>query len=311
MAVRSLRLNDIAQLHSVFSKWSGRFEQLSCGRFDASLQVLQGKLVRAIAIEANQRVLLRGSDSAARVAVHAVSEKNASSWWRGNKLSPGDFVVQGGDSETDHCSGRRTAVQGFSIEHEQLENVARVLLARSDVVAPRAWRILKPSPDQSAELQQSLNRLVTECAATPTLLGTPEGERLEEECLRRLVEVLYGSSTSELNLSLPGRTRLLRRAEEVLRSRLHEPIGVVDLCREVEASDRTLRLAFRERYGLGPMAYEKCLRLNAVRSQLKASPLLPIADVARQFGFHHLGNFAADYRRLFGELPSTTDRTCR
>jgi AraC family ethanolamine operon transcriptional activator len=31
-----------------------------------------------------------------------------------------------------------------------------------------------------------------------------------------------------------------------------------------------------------------------------------IADVANRWGFWHMGQFAADYRRQFGELPSET-----
>jgi AraC family ethanolamine operon transcriptional activator len=97
---------------------------------------------------------------------------------------------------------------------------------------------------------------------------------------------------------------LVRRAEEFMRSRLGHRFGAIDLCRELGVSDRTLRLAFRERYGLGPMAYYKALRLNAVRSRLKAGAVVAVAAAAREFGFHHLGNFAADHRRLFGEPPS-------
>ena len=31
-----------------------------------------------------------------------------------------------------------------------------------------------------------------------------------------------------------------------------------------------------------------------------------VTDVANEWGFWHLGQFAADYRRHFGELPSET-----
>ena len=33
-----------------------------------------------------------------------------------------------------------------------------------------------------------------------------------------------------------------------------------------------------------------------------------VAEVARQYGVRHLGRFAANYRALYGELPSTTFR---
>jgi AraC-like DNA-binding protein len=33
-----------------------------------------------------------------------------------------------------------------------------------------------------------------------------------------------------------------------------------------------------------------------------------VNEIAARWGFDHAGNFAADYRRLFGELPSQTLR---
>lgn len=56
------------------------------------------------------------------------------------------------------------------------------------------------------------------------------------------------------------------------------------------------------------MAFLKTCRLNAVRRALKAadSRTETVAAVAVCWGFTHPGEFAADYRRLFGELPSET-----
>jgi AraC family ethanolamine operon transcriptional activator len=48
--------------------------------------------------------------------------------------------------------------------------------------------------------------------------------------------------------------------------------------------------------------------LNQVRRQLqmRRSDKIKIADVANDWGFWHMGQFAKDYRRMFGELPSDT-----
>lgn len=62
-------------------------------------------------------------------------------------------------------------------------------------------------------------------------------------------------------------------------------------------------------FGVGPMAYLQCIRLNAVRARLKSAPEVTVAAAAREFGFHHLGNFAANFRRLFGEPPSAIPRS--
>ena len=43
------------------------------------------------------------------------------------------------------------------------------------------------------------------------------------------------------------------------------------------------------------------------RQELKAAPAgTTVREIARRWGFRHTGEFAADYRRLFGELPSET-----
>jgi len=49
------------------------------------------------------------------------------------------------------------------------------------------------------------------------------------------------------------------------------------------------------------------VRLNGVRRQLgRVAPDIPITDVANSWGYWHMGQFAADYRKHFGELPSVT-----
>ena len=56
----------------------------------------------------------------------------------------------------------------------------------------------------------------------------------------------------------------------------------------------------------------KYYRLNAVRSALKRmdSAQVMVADIANEKGFWHMGQFAKDYRQMFGELPSDTLGVC-
>lgn len=54
----------------------------------------------------------------------------------------------------------------------------------------------------------------------------------------------------------------------------------------------------------------RAFRLNGVRKILrKIDPdAIVIADVANRWGFWHMGQFAQDYSKLVGELPSETLR---
>ena len=53
-------------------------------------------------------------------------------------------------------------------------------------------------------------------------------------------------------------------------------------------------------------SYLHALRLNRARRELRLadSEFSCVSDVANRWNFWHMGLFAADYRRLFGGLPS-------
>ncbi len=70
---------------------------------------------------------------------------------------------------------------------------------------------------------------------------------------------------------------------------------------------RTLDYAFREVFGVTPKQYLQATRLDCVRKELcRNGPAVKITEVAAEWSFWHMGKFAADYRRQFGELPSET-----
>ena len=75
-------------------------------------------------------------------------------------------------------------------------------------------------------------------------------------------------------------------------------------------SQRTLEYAFDERFGVTPKAFLLTYRLNMVRKELRSSDhsTTKVVDIANDYGFWHMGRFAANYYQLFQELPSDTLR---
>lgn len=83
------------------------------------------------------------------------------------------------------------------------------------------------------------------------------------------------------------------------------PLTVTDLCKMANVSRRTLQYSFESILGVSPIRYLRVSRLNGVRRALvQASYGACVADIASQWGFWHMSQFAKDYRDLFGELPS-------
>ena len=101
------------------------------------------------------------------------------------------------------------------------------------------------------------------------MLNSAEGRAIELECVRRLIDLLTEPSTAvSTNMLAKDRTILVRRAVDFMHGRLKEPLTAMELCAELGTSDRSLRRAFREVFGMGPLAYFRVIRLHAVRDAL-------------------------------------------
>ena len=103
------------------------------------------------------------------------------------------------------------------------------------------------------------------------------------------------------------RRRAVRLALAYLNDSDTIPLTVSELCSKIGVSSPTLFRAFQEQFGVGPKHYIQVRRLCGVRQQLLSSNnVVSITDVANEWSFWHMGQFAADYRRHFNELPSET-----
>jgi len=102
----------------------------------------------------------------------------------------------------------------------------------------------------------------------------------------------------------------VRTAIEYLHHHADRPITPADAARAAGISTRVLQLAVRRYEDTTPSALLRAIRLDRVHAELRdASPATTtVRAVAEQWGFGHLGRFAASYAERFGELPSATLR---
>ena len=80
------------------------------------------------------------------------------------------------------------------------------------------------------------------------------------------------------------------------------------LCNYSGVSERTLEYAFLEKYRVTPKDYIKATNLNKIRAELLLDKNrdCKVSTIALSHGFWHMGQFSADYKKWFGELPSET-----
>ena len=106
--------------------------------------------------------------------------------------------------------------------------------------------------------------------------------------------------------------RHVRHALDYIRANFREKITLADLATAAGTSQRALLQQFRRFVGAPPIAHLLRMRLTEARAELqRCDPSASISDVALRCGLTHVGRFAAEYRKAFGELPSATLRRAR
>ena len=99
----------------------------------------------------------------------------------------------------------------------------------------------------------------------------------------------------------------VRRAVEYIEANLMTCVTLADIVRVAGVSARALFRRFRNDLGVSPMGYVRNARFARARDALRrARAGERIVDIAALWGFDHMGRFAVEYRRRFGEKPSDT-----
>jgi methylphosphotriester-DNA--protein-cysteine methyltransferase len=100
----------------------------------------------------------------------------------------------------------------------------------------------------------------------------------------------------------------MRRAKELIEQRDGQRVRVAELAAAANVSERTLRSAFKEYFGVGPNRYLQLRQLHQIHRALrKADPdAVSVSQVMIEHGEWEFGRLARRYGQLFGERPSKT-----
>jgi len=95
----------------------------------------------------------------------------------------------------------------------------------------------------------------------------------------------------------------LRTAEELLRERVGDRLGLAELAASVGVHPTHLARAFRARYGLSVGEYGRRLRLAWAAAQLAGGDT-PLATIATEAGFADQAHFTRLFKRQVGTTPA-------
>jgi AraC family ethanolamine operon transcriptional activator len=300
--------NDIDELGEVARAWDLDFRQLNRGDFCGSV-IQAGTPQLQIARTRLQGVLHQHGSAPAGLHTFAIStDGNISLQWRGHEVGANCILVFPPSRELESISIPDFDMLIVSVTEDSLEAARRRLGVPGSEETMAGVEISCSQGSAIAHLRQRIRGNLAAVVQDPTLLHDPERvENTELEVSDLIVRALNTGRIDHEHHGRLRRRRLVEHAVRLARNNAQDIQSVADLSQESGASTRTLRRGFQERFGVSPKTYLLAQRLIGARRALRsATQQTLVTDVANTWGFWHMDQFAADYKRQFGELPSET-----
>lgn len=191
-------------------------------------------------------------------------------------------------------SGRRALVAGVTRAGYQLRRRIKEILAHVEA--------------EASAVAPSCGAHVLDLGVDASEVFAGYGDALVEMTRNVIDEAASGVLAPVARLA-PARVELARQIEALLwrapsldRDR---DLSLCEIARRFKTSRRTVQCALQEYFGLGYVAYRRVVRLHQLRRAIESQRgRASLTRLGHDFHFTHFGRLAADYRALFGRLPS-------
>lgn len=309
LRVLSWRIRDAGELEEVARGWDVGFRQLGPpARGSQLFQVLSPDLLLT-RVRFGMPLLQAGGAPPGMRTFGFVDPGVRVPWCR-SEAGDASLLSFGPGGSFESLSGVGFGAITISVREEALARVSESfgLPEPADLIG-EGPRVFACDPESLAALREDLARIADLLDRDPRPAGLRAAHReMDTEVPARILGMAASGRLVPERSTSAERSRIVARSLEYLEDHGRELVGVGALCDAVRCNERTLRRAFLERFGVPPRRYLKLMRLNGVNRELRgAKPRESlVTDVANDWGFWHMGAFAADYRRIFGELPSET-----
>lgn len=226
----------------------------------------------------------------------------------GIKLSTDSVArLRAGQSYYQHTSGP-TSHAGLSLPLDEMDSLCTTVAGCDPTPAGDDVTVM-PLPAAMNRLQR-LSHAAGELAEdAPAVLAQPEAARgLEQAIVDAMLHCLASDERQEDKSATRQHASIMRRLHRAIEESDGQPLYVAELCKEIGASERTLRACCYEHLGMGPKRYLLLRRMHLFRRALRESTPAEttVTELGTRYGFWQFGRLAVEYRAIFGEAPSAT-----
>ncbi len=301
--------NSFVDMANVLRGWNIEIRQLQEGKVNDTLKQLKVKNILFSCGEFTGLTHQVGDIPPGRTFAF-YTDSNSQLIWRKNNIPLDALMIFPLNSKLDVViKGSKTIIHTISVSEEEM--ISRLHENERDkyksLVSTK--ELVRMNPSQIENIQEVYYKYLQSAEENPHLVNEKNFQVcLEEELFSVLIDVLLCEEKINHTETKERIIQAWDKLELYIETNKHRPIMLSELSQAVDIGERSIFRLFKDRFNLTPKAYLNKLRLNGVRKDITQidSTKNNITDIARNWGYWHMGQFAADYKRLFGELPSET-----
>ncbi|MCU7835659.1 MAG: helix-turn-helix domain-containing protein [gamma proteobacterium symbiont of Taylorina sp.] len=310
------------ELSHLAVQWDADFRQLSAVQYKSSVfQAMTGSILISN-VNFGCNVEQRGSTPQG-MRTFAVLDSNCSEvHWFGHIVSKDDLLIFPSHGDVDSFSQAGFNVTAISIPEELLaeffeqngfDNISKIM-EPGEMVTRTSQNNINELRYLFQQLKNILQKKTLELTKPIIHLNNSQlsGDEPQNQILLSIFNIMTNdcdTNRSTLHdLSSHRRSHALQLIINYIKINNKKNIPIKTLCYVAQISERTLQYLFKRELGLTPKAYIKGQKLYSIHKELRSSNQfnVGITDIANKYGFWHMGQFAADYYKIYGELPSVT-----
>jgi AraC-like DNA-binding protein len=226
--------------------------------------------------------------------------------WRGLPVDAQTFMAFPSDRELFSLMGADSEILTISVDQPLVDVCLEGWDVDPDEIfkLPRAVKLLEVESDAWLRNMTLMTEFLVKYGDHKQ---APHLSRdIQELMIENMLQPLIGH-VKDPGISEAAAAKRVKIAVDYIMSRLSETVTVQDICHHTGCSRRSLEQSFRKYAGTSPKQFVQIIKLERChKALLKAVPRQKVKDIAFDHGFWHMGQFSADYKARFGELPSKT-----
>lgn len=305
-----IQSHDFDEISTSLSRWDQTYRQLSAGFFRGNVEYIHINGIEIFELDWGQVIHYQGLTPPGTIAFGLPLNLSGQSRYLNRPVNNNDLLIQHRGDEGDLVGSQNFKIHVLTINEQRFLDKVQMTLGTNRRQQLQHVNRITLAPGIAETLRRKFQHLILQASSKPSI-NNPSTDligQLAGNLLDSIVSIVIAVDQENTRPRWMRQRQLVKKAQDCMWSQPTIAPRIDTVCRKLGTSERSLRDAFKTCTGMSASAYLKVLRLNQVRKILKSRPQKPVRvqDVAFCWGFSHMGQFAADYKQLFGEGPSET-----